>query len=52
MDPNGYEVNSTHIVGNGVAKYENNGRKVYDVTKRKWKKVFGGVLHNVFIGLS
>ena len=42
MDPNGYIVNSMHTMGNGVAKYENNGIKVYSVTERKWQKVFWG----------
>ena len=52
MDPNGYGASSTYTISNGVAKYGNNDRKVYDVTERKWKKCFGGVLHNVFIGWS
>ena len=28
--------------GNGMARYGNNGRKVYGVTESKWKKVFWG----------
>ena len=59
MDPNGYGMNSTHNMGNGVAKCENNGRESmwcdwWKMAKSKSpsgmaKKCFGRVLHNVFI---
>ena len=42
MDPNGYGESSKYTVGNVMAKYGNYGRKVYDVTKRKWQNVFLG----------
>ena len=45
MDPNGYRVNSTYIVGNGMEKYGNNDRKNlwYD-WEQMTKKNFVGLL--------
>ena len=42
MDPNGYRASSTYTMGDEMARYGNNDRKVNDVTKSKWKKVFWG----------
>ena len=42
MDPNGYEASSTYTVVEDMVRYGNNGRKMNDVTERKWKQVFWG----------
>ena len=49
IDTNGYGVNSTYTVGNGMAEYGNNGEKCMLWLRANGKKCFGGVLHNVFI---